>query len=151
MGYHGLFPLQRRPNAGIHAIRLVSAMGPGHLMRKVADRIRRNVHPGDGHLAPRNPIWLFRPLPAENKLSFAGGMQLAASWSDLVCAVEREQAGKRNVQVVVYPCAPLQCLEAPAAGHPLADAHGSLLEMRHISIPNRDREGAESLNCTRKQ
>jgi hypothetical protein len=41
-------------------------------------------------------------------------MTAVAAWPDALARVDREQDGRRDLEVVVYPCAPLQVLE-PAA------------------------------------
>jgi hypothetical protein len=58
------------------------------------------------------PIWLYRPgNPAEPLPCKIPGMKVTDSWPDIVEAVQREQAGKRNLKVLIYPCAPMQYLE----------------------------------------
>jgi len=41
------------------------------------------------------------------------------SWAEVLRSVDREQGGRRGLDVAVYPCAPLHCLDV--AGLDIAD------------------------------
>jgi hypothetical protein len=70
-----------------------------------------------GPAAARRPIWLYAPgrqpgdLPAD-----IPGMTAVATWHEALALVSHEQAGRRDLEVAVYPCAPLQVLDP--AGEP---------------------------------
>jgi hypothetical protein len=42
---------------------------------------------------------------------FIPGLQLVQSWADVLRALDGEQARKLHVRLLVYPCAPLHCLQ----------------------------------------
>jgi hypothetical protein len=80
------------------------------LFRKIAGRVhRKRVH---GESVARNPIWLYRPDNRGADLPTRWGeVQMAGSWAEIVETVRFEQSGKNHLNVVLYPCAPLQVLD----------------------------------------
>ncbi len=127
LGYHGLFPYLNGPRfeAQLHRLRRLSVMRPRRLPGKLARRIGRliNSRPPAPPSAPRSsapvpqaparrPVRLFVPggggpgLPA-----VIPGVERCDDWSQTVDAVCREQDGRRGLRLIVYTCAPLQCLE----------------------------------------
>jgi hypothetical protein len=101
VGHRGLFPFVDAP----------PWQRPLHLARS-----RRG---GPATATARRPNWLYAPgrdpadLPAETP-----GMTVVAAWQDALARVNQEQDGRRNLEVVVYPCALLQVLGP--AGQPAA-------------------------------
>jgi nickel-dependent lactate racemase len=116
VGHHGLFPFIDAPpwQRPLHLARTVAAR-PGAVPAKAARRLRAAAGGrggGPATAAARHPIWLYAPgrnpadLPAE-----IPGMTAVAAWPDALARVDQEQGGRRDLEVVVYPCAPLQVLE----------------------------------------
>jgi lactate racemase len=121
VGHHGLFPFVDAPRwqRPLHLARTVAAR-PGAVPARAARRLRAALagrRAGGPPAAARHPIWLHTPgrqpadLPAE-----IPGMTVVASWPDALARVEQEQGGRRDLEVAVYPCAPLQVLDP--AGRP---------------------------------
>ncbi len=128
LGYHALFPFLNgsRFERQLHQLRRLSVVRPsalpgkvgrlaGRLVARVAARrapIRSAVEQ-TARLAPvRLPIHLYRPDSGPSDLpEYIPGLQLQTSWADTLAGVEGEQKGKQRVNVVVYPCAALQCLQ----------------------------------------
>jgi nickel-dependent lactate racemase len=127
LGYHGLFPFLNGPRYErlVHQHRRLSTVRPTALPGKLAQRARRltwtrrrgvggpaavaspRVAPGPAH-----PIWLHAPDVKPGMLpDFIPGLQLVQSWADVLRALDEEQAGKLHVRLLVYPCAPLHCLQ----------------------------------------
>jgi hypothetical protein len=118
-GRHGLFPLQRpRFYRQRHIARRMRMMSFSDLARKVTARVHRGFVQGEAGSQPasQNPIRVYRPgnhaeaLPAQVR-----EVRTTSSWSEVVEAVRREQPAGRRLKVVVYPCAPLQCLAQPVS------------------------------------
>lgn len=122
IGFHGLFPLQRRHNMAVHALRLLTTIGPAGILKKAAGRIQRR-----NQAVQRNPAWLFQPIEAVKRLPVPGGVKLATSWPDILDAVAKEQSGKRKLKVMVYTCAPLQCLTVPMPADLCAEKKNNLV------------------------
>jgi len=110
IGRHDLFPLARVPNLGaLRAIaRRASVMKRAELGKKLVRRIaghRRPATPG------KLPIQLYCTASAELPDAVAD-LHLTRSWKAVLDRIEREQSRKQELNVVVYPCAPLQILAA---------------------------------------
>ncbi len=93
-----------------HVVRRVSIMTPAEATAKVAARLRRGLAAKPEKLAPKRSIWVYQPNPDGETLS-CSGMTVRHSWPEIIDAVVSEQSHKRALDVVVYPCAPLMCLE----------------------------------------
>jgi nickel-dependent lactate racemase len=108
IGHHGLFPCVNRPKLYRlrHIARRLAIMKSHDLLMKVAGRVHR------GESVVRNPIWLYRPSHRWSDLpSRSGEVQISNSWAEIVETIRSEQSGKQHLNVVLYPCAPLQVLE----------------------------------------
>lgn len=139
LGYHGLFPLAAasRLTRYQRSARRISALGLREIPRSVKTEIlgplrakywqRQNPR----FSAAQNPIWVYQPEGSAKALpSQIRRYQIRRSWSDVLEAVRREQAGKEHLRVLLYACAPLQCfgsaqvsqksacLESDFAGNP---------------------------------
>ncbi len=148
-GLHHIFPFVNKPShhrvqhmlrrLSVLSIDELSAKAGRSLRRRLFNRVRETPISGD---APKNnsqrrnnPIWLYRPgRQAERLPSSAPGIRLSSDWSEIVEAVQREQAGRDRLRVVVYPCSPLQLVRTGVtddgvykvdAGEPL-EIHGPL-------------------------
>lgn len=116
IGHHGLYPLE--PLAGFARVRrridVAWAQGWTGLLRLGASGVRRLV-PGRhraGPSSPRLPIIMYQTIdptpPIPERLP---GMQIVATWAEVIDLVQRQQAGRDDLTVAVYPCAPLQVFE----------------------------------------
>lgn len=127
-GYHDLFPFIGGPRFGRQRNWARSAMArprtvPGKATRKVWQRIERargRPAKATGDRASEtpvkdNPIWLYAPggdgrrMPAQ-----IPKMTLCETWEHVVNMVIGEQGPRRELKVVIYPCAPLHVLDVPA-------------------------------------
>jgi nickel-dependent lactate racemase len=125
LGHHGLFPFLNGPRFDSQrrlALRM-RHMSPAQVVAKVSGRIRRLT----GKLArlqaagetSRHPIMLLTPeavrgsLPTETALSRGSAERLVIfdQWAEILERIELEQPGRSELDVVVYPCAPLQVLD----------------------------------------
>ncbi|HEV2355772.1 MAG TPA: lactate racemase domain-containing protein [Puia sp.] len=122
-GLHNIFPFVNMPPyyRSRHMLRRLSVLSldeltaktGGYLKRKFWKRVRQVSIPRgtsvDNSQHPKSPIWLYRAGNQTEKLpSDAPGIRMTSEWSSVLEAVQREQAGKERIRVVVYPCAPLQ-------------------------------------------
>src|SRR5712692_475604 len=134
LGYHGLFPFMNGPafEKQIHNLRRLSVIKPSSVLPKlarralgVAGRARRQmvaarnapvamtrprgVRPQPG---PLREVWLHSPVGRPVSLPPSiPGMVAVDSWAEVLRSVDREQGGRRGLDVAVYPCAPLHCLD----------------------------------------
>ena len=116
IGHHGLFPLTNRSKFfRIQQIaRRVAYMSSQDLVRKIARRATRQ--PVQTKPTPRNPIWLYSPLPTTwDSAAMPHNIRTAQSWSQLIDSVRREHPGRESLRAVIYPCAPLQILKKVAS------------------------------------
>jgi hypothetical protein len=123
VGYHGLFPFMHGPRfaAQRHLLRKLSHMAPTAVPGAVSRRMRRaRVLPTALRFRPsttsapeqRNPIWLYPPGRSPGDLpARIPGVKAVYTWSEVIERICREQAGRRALKVVLYPCAPLQVLD----------------------------------------
>ena len=87
----------------------------GRVARRISPQRGREDGSGAG-VERRNPIWLYPPgreagsLPAE-----IPGMNAIFSWGEALEKVVEEQGRHSKLDVIVYPCAPLHVIDAPAA------------------------------------
>jgi nickel-dependent lactate racemase len=124
VGHHALFPFMNLPRfARQRHLARVALNTPGVLPRKIMGRVARRISPQRGRedgsgagVERRNPIWLYPPgreagsLPAE-----IPGMNAIFSWGEALEKVVEEQGRHSKLDVIVYPCAPLHVIDAPAA------------------------------------
>lgn len=132
-GLHNIFPFVNLPphyrtrhmlrRLSVLSLDELSAKGKGYLKRKLWNRagtrrIADAAPHGNSHHT-NHPVWLYRPgNQTENLPSSAPGIRLVNEWSAVVEAIEREQAGKQHLRVLLYACAPLQvpeCVAQPEA------------------------------------
>ncbi len=116
IGHHGLYPLA--PLTGIARVRRrievawaqgqVGLVGLGASgLRRLRPRRRRAVASG-----PALPILMYQTVHLERPLPDGlPGMQIVPNWAEVVDLVRRQQDGRDDLSVVVYPCAPLQVFE----------------------------------------
>jgi hypothetical protein len=129
VGHHGLFPFEPNPRRSRyrHMARRARAQ-PGVIPAKLArraGRVARGLRPGAGGgdvpagtashagpAAPLRPVWLHPPGRAPGELPVnLPGMTAVYSWDEVIARVAREQDGRGDLRVAVYPCAPLHVLD----------------------------------------
>lgn len=125
-GYHGLFPVVDVPRFfnQMDLIREIAVMKPGEIARKAARAIwRRTVgrfryraaRPGGTPPASYRPMWLYCTTESTPRLPVARGVNVLASWEEVLAAVQAEQGQGRKLRVALYPCAPLQWIDRSRA------------------------------------
>jgi hypothetical protein len=121
VGYHGLFPLVNAPalSSRWDRLRRILSLSPVEVARKASARLVRSARrvfaqeqrPASTGALRRHPLWLYRPGEHREALPAAiAGIRVSSSWTDIVDAVHAEQGTGRALRVVLYPCAPLQCV-----------------------------------------
>jgi nickel-dependent lactate racemase len=126
-GDHALFPFVNRPHfqRQRQILQRISVLQPREIAKRIIDKLqavrrRRSLRlPGKSGSESTYPIWLYRtetetkhPLPVR-----IPGMQATSCWPEILDAITKEQQGKQSLKVLIYPCAPLQCLDAQCT-HP---------------------------------
>ncbi len=129
LGYHRLFPFMPLPR--FHSTRTaaqrISVMRPQEFGQKLASALDRRLRTKFAEIgnslrrgnhkasAALHPLWLYRPQSGSSPLpSRIPSIRLRDSWQEIVQAVQEEQGERKRLKVVVYPCAPLQCLDPSA-------------------------------------
>lgn len=126
-GFHGVFPIVRMPLFHMHRDRLrrirmmtLSEIA-GKISMKVGSKLQHHVlsneqtaPPGEYPQTPGppdNPIWLYRTACRSESLPLqVRSMKIRHDWNEILEIVRQEQAGRKQLNVAVYPCAPLQIL-----------------------------------------
>jgi len=127
VGHHGLFPFAngtrfQRPAHLARKVRVqpraAAAKAGGLAVRRVRAAVserRAGTASKPAGQAGVRPILLYVPgqrpgsLPAD-----LPGMTLVYKWEDVLARIADEQGGRDALEVVVYPCAPLQVLDGTA-------------------------------------
>lgn len=124
-GFHGVYPIVRMPFLHEHRDRLrrISLLTPGEISAKITAKLRAKLA-GNGHansslvqpaVTPakhKNPIWFYRTGTYPGALPPAvRGMRVVHQWQQILDTIRSEQAGRARLEVVIYPCAPLQIIE----------------------------------------
>jgi nickel-dependent lactate racemase len=111
VGRHGLFPLERTRSERVHHVARTLWYKRREVPAKVARRVKSKVEARGAEAAGRR-----RPAPIRLVLSaqqglpaVASGFTVSRSWSQAVDEVRAEQPAG-DLDVVVYPCAPLQVI-----------------------------------------
>jgi lactate racemase len=138
-GFHGVYPIVRVPafHEQRDRLRRISLMTPGEMARKIIGKVAGKSDSNGSSAAttaaaarwqsppavdqpqqqqqapqPKNPIWLYRTVNHCDALpSPVRGIKTVADWDQILETVRKEQGGREDLDVVVYPCAPLQILE----------------------------------------
>lgn len=115
-GWHGLFPFADMPRLPRerHLLRKVRAR-PAAVPVGAARRFRARLGRRSAHAATARPVLLF--LPDGRPISFphlVPGMTVVTDWRDVLAHIAEEQGVANDLDVVVYPCAPLQVLTEEA-------------------------------------
>jgi lactate racemase len=129
-GFHGVYPIVRKPlfHEQRDRLRRISLMTPrematkimgrtigksrSHAMVEVAESPGSQSRPLPAAVSPKNPIWLYRTGTHSDALpSSERGIRILCDWRQVLETVRQEQGGRDDLDVVVYPCAPLQVLE----------------------------------------
>jgi len=129
-GFHGVYPIVRMPlfHEQRDRLRRISLMTPAEIATKISEKLRTKLshkrsedsapsmsgrkEPSQAASKAKNPIWMYRTGTAQNGLpSVVRGMHVLHNWNDVLAMVNKEQGGRSDLNVVVYPCAPLQVIE----------------------------------------
>lgn len=129
-GFHGVYPIVRMPlfHEQRDRLRRISLMSAGEIGQKIfgkiAGKLRGSLpaapagsppteqNPPHSSAKPKNPIWLYRTGNHAGGLpSPVRGMRIVYKWGEILEIVRKEQGGRENLNVVIYPCAPLQVIE----------------------------------------
>ena len=116
LGLHRLFPEVNLPRFYRERVivRRLSVIKPAEISDRILSRVRKkppSIQP-QTPLTRKNPLWLYHTgsnpemLPAQIR-----GLTITRSWPEILRAIQREQGERENLKVLVFPCAPLQCLE----------------------------------------
>ena len=123
IGTHGLFQHMKPPRLMKYRVlyRHVSMMEPKAVMSKLLKRLtlqrKAKVSTSSRNYAlPKDTahLWVYSPNRNAVWNHTPEGITVVPTWDDILNAIKREQASKRNIKVRIYPCAPLQCLDTPA-------------------------------------
>jgi len=121
IGRHDLFPLSSPMSQRfVSWFQRISRLGPRRVMEKAANKVSRKRKINSANhknldlptqSRPHRPIWLYRPGDHEQPVACPiADISIKRSWSEIKQVVRQEQ-GDRNLKVLVYPCAPLQCFD----------------------------------------
>jgi nickel-dependent lactate racemase len=132
-GSHGIAPVVSIPWLHRHRDRLrrLSVTSLLEIKEKLARRLRRGTESHQAGQLPqppshKNPIWIYRTAEAAPPLpDRVGPMRISRSWPEILAAVQAEQGDRRRLKVLIYACAPLQCLEATMAVESVTEARAS--------------------------
>ncbi|HET6625226.1 MAG TPA: lactate racemase domain-containing protein [Nocardioidaceae bacterium] len=113
VGRHDLFPLQRDAADRVrHLLRKVTsepAAVPGRTLRSLRRRAGVRTRPDEG---PVRPSILWCSGGYSGGPGRTGGLVPVSSWQQLIERVSSQQGDRAGLRVAVYPCAPLQIMEA---------------------------------------
>ncbi len=125
IGTHGLFQHMKPPRFLKYRVlyRRIAVMEPRVIFSKIWKRVtfqRKAKISGlqKNYALPVHAarVWVYRPVPDTDSMPAVAGMTVTPSWDDILEAIEREQASRgAKIKVRIYPCAALQCLDAPSA------------------------------------
>jgi hypothetical protein len=127
IGRHDLFPLCPSKSQRYRSLfQRLSRLGPSKVIEKTVNRVSRKWKMSSANhnnlnlptqSRPHRPIWLYRPGDLEKPLACPiPDVRIKNSWSEIKQVVRQEQ-GDRNLKVLVYACAPLQCFDAEPSCH----------------------------------
>jgi len=110
-GHHGLFPLEQTRSERAHHFARSVWFKRRHVPAKVARRLRARTRPQREDAAGRQPAMPIRLVLSvqQNFPASTNGFVVSRSWGEAVDEVRAEQEGG-SLDVVVYPCAPLQVI-----------------------------------------
>ena len=116
LGNHNLFPLQP---SRLHRLMEIAAQLGTLDLKEIAGKAKRRFaamarsrsapHPAGPGAVREWPVWVWQT--AENARTIPADcldMKIRNSWVQIIDAVQREQ-GTRHLNVVLYPCSPIQC------------------------------------------
>lgn len=134
LGLHRLFPYLNGPRfeSQIHRLRRWSAVSPATIAPRLVSKLRarlvaqprgatharaashhRQQFAGEIETSAESVVHLWAPMARPGSLpATIPGLRLAADWAEVVARVQAEHPGRDPLRVAVYPCSPLQCLEA---------------------------------------
>jgi nickel-dependent lactate racemase len=123
---HGLFPLLNQPPAYRTQLRRISTRSFGENMRFALRKLQRGIH--RKRLAPtlaakHHPIWLYQTDSQSPDLPQVPGLNFSRSWDQMLEEIAREQRGRKDLKVAIYPCAAMQFLDPTMTSTEVSDIH----------------------------
>jgi len=125
IGTHGLFQHMTPPRFLRYRIlyRRIMTMEPRVILEKIMKRLTfqkrtRAEAPEENYKLPVNAkrLWVYRPVENIDALPDIEGITVTSSWDEIMDAISREQSSHgAKLKVRVYPCAALQCMDAPSS------------------------------------
>lgn len=122
IGTHGLFQHMKPPRFMEYRMlyRRISTMEPKVIFSKILKHVTlqkktKETVSQKNYAIPVNAdrLWLYRPVANAASIPPIDGITIIPSWDEIIAAIEREQtSNKKKIKVRIYPCAPLQCLDA---------------------------------------
>ncbi len=123
IGTHGLFQHMKPPRFLSYRMlyRRIAVMDPKVIFSKIWKRLmfrkRTSTNESQNNYAlpiNTNQVWIYRPVTEAEPLLSVEGMTVTTTWDDILRTIERERSSPgTRIKVRIYPCAPLQCLDAP--------------------------------------
>jgi len=109
----------------------LSVMEPKEIISKILKKIfLRGQRPtmserkSPGMSEEISQLWVFRPqTDASTPIPQLPGVQVVEAWDDILKVIEQEHSSKKNIKVRIYPCAPLQYLDAQAIQGEVEEIH----------------------------
>jgi nickel-dependent lactate racemase len=124
VGQHGLFPFinippfHRQRQLLRRALVMKRSEVAGRVARKIVSSVRRRS-PAPDRAQPSTPAApapastiLFRPVTDGIALPSLPNMAVVSEWTDVVNRIRGDHGDRTDLRVVIYPCAPLQGLDA---------------------------------------
>lgn len=123
VGAHGIFP--QGGNSRINNLRLlrlrISTMEKRVIFQKIIKNLfkRKNTIPNNPTVADNqvvlpekiDDLLLYRPQGAHTPIPPIDGMHITSSWDNILETVKKQHPTSEKLQVYIYPCASLQCLD----------------------------------------
>jgi lactate racemase len=123
LGHHGLF--QQGLGARLEGYRLlynrVRIMDPATIARKIVKNAARvaGIRGGSAGAVPptalqkTRPMMVYQPPGVDTAMPPLDGVTVSRDWNAVISMIASEHRNKHRLRVRVYPCASLQCIDAP--------------------------------------
>jgi nickel-dependent lactate racemase len=121
IGTHGLFQHMKPPGFIKYKIlyRKISTMEPKVILSKILKRLTLQKRPKAtavqmNYALPGNTdhLLVYRPHNDGVPIPQIEGITVSSMWGEILEEIKREQSSDKQIRVRIYPCAPLQCLDA---------------------------------------
>ena len=122
LGSHGLFQPGKNPR--LHRYKVLyyraSMKKPSVIAAKVVKALYSRLVGSRGAAPPPSPpsqklekLWLYAPDGAFTQIPENDGIVLSQDWARIIDSVNPENSSDGKIKVRIYPCASMQCLDAP--------------------------------------